>query len=931
MSNEATPVVTLAVAEAGADQADRYRSRWTWDEVRWASHCIDCYPGNCPMRVYLRDGKVVREESAATFPVYQDGVPDLNPMGCQKGVGWSRLLDAPERVLYPLRRDGERGQGKWRRISWDEACTEIADAILDAALETGPEALVAPSGCNLGTLALAGRGKFMGLTGGLTLDLNAEMNDFAAGQYLTWGMFDPVSSVDDWFHSEVFLIWFGNPNYTRIPHVHYLAEARYRGCEVYTISPDVSPSAVHADYHLPVRPGSDAALALGMCQVVIDEGLVNESFVATQTDLPLLVDPVTRRYLRASDVVEGGSEEQLFAWDATTGRPVEAPRGTLWWGDVRPALEGTFTVDTLHGPVQVTTVLSMVRERLADYEPERAAEVCGLHPDTIRALARKVARHRTNILGALGGASKHYHGDLIERSQALLLALTGNWGRHGTGMRAWVGGFLDGLITFALKTHRGPDEAAAIVDMRDSVMRDALEADPTLTEKIWAIEAARSGGGGGGFVPPVFFWYRFAGYKDAWERREWHDPSMPRPFEELWREAIDSGWWTGVDTPREDQPPQVLIECGGNVLRRTRGGTKMLLEHLWPQLKMVVTMDVRMSATATWSDIVLPMAQQYEKIGFGIPSCHVMHLTFCDKAVEPPGEAVDEWEGFRRIAEKLEVRARERGVAPVTDAWGREHDYGSMHVAFTADGMWTDQEVIIDEMLRDSGVVGSLPPEASLDEVRRRGYFRWESLGITPRAVGQATEPSATETFVPFRKHVEDGEPYPTLCRRAQFLIDHPWFIEADEHLPRHKEPPASGGDHPFQMSSGHNRWSIHSLNTANQLMLETHRGGPHLVINEHDAARLGLADHDTARVFNDRGEFRVPVKTSAAARPGQVIMYNGFDNYQFPGWAGPNDAEPGMFKWLHLAGGYGHLRYWGNEWQPCPVMRNTRVSVEPA
>ena len=47
--------------------------------------------------------------------------------------------------------------------------------------------------------------------------------------------------------------------------------------------------------------------------------------------------------------------------------------------------------------------------------------------------------------------------------------------------------------------------------------------------------------------------------------------------------------------------------------------------------------------------------------------------------------------------------------------------------------------------------------------------------------------------------------------------------------------------------------------------------------------------------------------------------MYNGFEPYQFPNWAGPNDAEPGMIKWLHLAGGYGHLKYWITEWQPCP------------
>ncbi|MCC7077403.1 MAG: molybdopterin-dependent oxidoreductase [Acidimicrobiia bacterium] len=926
-------VTTTRGREVAGSEAS-YRSRWTWDEVKWASHCIDCYPGNCPLKVYMANGKVVREESAGSFPTVMEGVPDMNPMGCQKGMGWTRMLDSEERVLYPLRRVGERGEGRWERISWDEACTDVADAILDAAEEIGPEAILAPSGCNLGTLALAGRGKFMALCAGLTTDLNAEMNDFAAGHYLTWGTFDPVSSIDDWFHSGVFLIWFGNPAYTRIPHYHFITEARYRGCEVWTIAPDVSPSAVNADGHLPVRPGTDAALALAMCKVVIDEGLVDRDFVLEQTDLPLLVDPATNRYLRRSDLTAGGSEEQLIAWDAATAAPVDAPRGTLEWGEVTPALEGTFTIETLTGPRAVTTVFEQVKARLEEYTPERAAEICNLHADAIRDLACKIATRPTNILGSLNQASKHYHGDLIERSQILLLALTGNWGKHGTGMRAWGAGYFDGMMMFALKTQRGPENVAAILDLRDMTMDAALAADPTLTPKIFSIEAARGGlmgGQGMGFVPPVFLWYRFAGYQDAWERQEWHDPSMPRPFREYFDEAVESGWWRAVDYPRAEQPPRVLIECGGNVLRRTRGGSKMLLEHLWPLLRMVVTLEVKMSATAAHSDIVLPMSQQYEKIGFGIPSTHVMNLTFCDKAVEPPGECVDEWEAFRRIAEKVEERAKARGVDPFKAQTGQVFNAANMHAAYTANGVWTDPETIVDEMLRDTALVGTIPAEASLDNVREVGHYRWQTLGITPRALGQATDPSPDETFVPFRKHVENGEPYPTYSRRAQFLIDHPWFIEADEHLPCHKEPPAIGGDHPFQVSSGHNRWSIHSLNISNDLMLETHRGTAHLVINDEDAASLGLVDNDLVRVHNDCGEFRVPVKTSATARPGQVVMYNGFDNYQFPDWAGPNDAEPGMIKWLHLAGGYGHLSYWATQWQPCTTMRNTRVSIEKA
>src|SRR4030067_1164307 len=73
---------------------------------------------------------------------------------------------------------------------------------------------------------------------------------------------------------------------------------------------------------------------------------------------------------------------------------------------------------------------------------------------------------------------------------------------------------------------------------------------------------------------------------------------------------------------------------------------------------------------------------------------------------------------------------------------------------------------------------------------------------------------------------------YDTLVRRAQFYIDHEWFLEAGEALPTHKEPPPHGGrNRRFQMTSGHNRWSIHSMNMTNNVILNTHRGGPFVFI----------------------------------------------------------------------------------------------------
>jgi nitrate reductase alpha subunit len=224
--------------------------------------------------------------------------------------------------------------------------------------------------------------------------------------------------------------------------------------------------------------------------------------------------------------------------------------------------------------------------------------------------------------------------------------------------------------------------------------------------------------------------------------------------------------------------------------------------------------------------------------------------------------------------------------------------------------------------------MGVLPESTTLDSLRETGVARIIDFGIFPNALSYATDASPDETMCPLKYHVDKKQPYPTLTRRAQFYIDHAWFLEADEALPRHKDPPKMGGDYPLMLTSGHNRWSVHGTNIVNRLLLETHRGHPHLVINPADARSRGIENDDEVRVHNDMGSFLVRAKVAEIAQPGQVIFYNGWDASHFREWQVPSDVDVGLVKWLHLAGGYGHLRYWPFMWQPTHVDRATRVEV---
>jgi DMSO reductase family type II enzyme molybdopterin subunit len=911
--------------------SDRYRDQWKWDKITWGTHCVDCYPSNCPYRVYVRDGRVVREEQAGSFQTIEAGVPDMNPAGCQKGVSWSQMLYGQERILHPLRRSGERGEGRWKRVSWDEALTEIADSLLDTIQESGPESIVkigTPGEGGTQSMVLAG--SVFTRLGATSTDVQSEINDFNPGLYATFGRFDPAHSNDDWFHSELILIWANNPAYSAIPWYHYIVESRYSGGEVVTIAPDYSPSAIHGDYFVPVRIGSDAALALSMCRVVVDEGLVDEPFVREQTDLGLLVRADNGRFLRQSDLQEEGSDSIFTLFDTRSGQIVEAPR-TLDLGELEPALDGTYRATLLDGvEVEVQPAFVLLRRHLEDYAPEQASPLCGVHPDSIRALARKIASRRTMVL--LGWTTgKSYHGDLMERAMCLVLALTGNWGKKGAGIRSWAVGMFDGPFLLGAKAKPGQETTEEMFKGQKAVLDAMLAQDPTMTEEILIAEMSYQGALPGGPVPSAFFWYHHCGYAEAWNNAAWNDPSMKRSFDDYIREGTEKGWWQGMVRPAPETPPRVLVEVGGNLLRRQRGGQRMLLQNLWPKLRMIVSVDWRMTTTGLWSDIVLPAAQHYEKPNFPYTTPDVMNLTLSDRAVDPAGESRSEWQMTLMLAKKVSERAKARGLLEMQTPSGQTVRLDRLYEDISFDGALANDDDVIDEMVRDSAVLGNIPRDTTLESLREGGFVRFTGWGRSSMALAQASDLRQDETHSPFRWNTEKKEPFPTLTRRAQFYIDHEWFLEAGEQLPVHKEAPAQGGEYPLQITSGHPRWSVNSMNSTSRIILNTLRGEPVAHINDREAAARGIENGQEMRVYNDCAEVVVQARVTPAVQPGQLIMYNGFEPYQFRGWQDFSNIEPGMVKWLHLAGGYGHLRYRALHWQPIPIDRAVRVEVAPA
>ncbi len=897
---------------------DIYREKWTWDRVAKGSHHVNCwYQRCCNWNIYVKDGIVWREEQAGTYPQTNAEVPDYNPRGCQKGACYSSRMYDASRLRYPLKRIGKRGEGKWKRISRQQALREIADRTIDVLSEDGAGAVIWDEGSAGSNIGVQRTGVVLDTP---VLDIDSEFGDHHPGAAVTCGKVAFSSSADDLFYSDLILIWGGNPVYTQIPNAHFINEARYNGARVVTIAPDYSASAIHADQWIPLNVGSDAALGLAMAQVMIEEGIYDRQFVTEQTDLPLLIRSDTRHFLRESDLERRGADDIFYLYDRNKKAIVRASQDSLALDGLEPALEGEFHVTTLSGEVTVRPVFALLRQHLAQYTPEQARKSTGTHPDTVREFARALAGAKAATCITQSNFGKFYHGMEMERAQFLVFALAGQMGKKGSG--------INGFPNIWLSGHEGLIAGDGSLPPKYSLLPMGLKLAPDVlmmklkgyTPDIINHELMRQKHADEGSSSVLLLYHQAGMDKHSARARDW-DPHLKREFAEYMDEALEQGWqfrYQGV--------PRIFFQVGGNFLRRNRGYPGILTE-LWPKLDLVVTLDSRMSFTAMHSDYVLPAAGYYEQdtIPWTTPITPFVQIT--TRAVEPLGESMSDWEFHCLFMKALEQRAKERGIKNYKDRHGKERALDNVYQEFTFQERFTEtnEKDLWAEALSLADNVGEL----SWDELEEKGFHRYTDMGSGFTGLGNATDIVENETITANSWHTENKHPWPTLTRRMQFYIDHKFYLELGEELPVHKDSPPIGGNYPLHMSSGHTRWSIHATWRDQVDLLRLQRGGPVVFIGHRDAAARAIEDGDTVRVFNDMDSFEVQAKVSAAVRPGQVIVYHAWEPYQFKEHKSPHAVTPSPINPIQLAGGQLHLQPRLMVGTPGPSDRDTRVDVE--
>ena len=421
---------------------------------------------HCALLVHVEDGKV-RKITAD---------PDFHIKACARGISRTNQLYSPHRLKHPMKRIGERGSGEWEEISWDEALDTIAEKMRTIRAESGNEAF----------LPIGGTGNWSSLSTGVNGLWGSFWNRFG-GSTTTVGSLCCISVTegfnaifggnrsefrDEWVHSRFFIAWGNNPAVTNGGYFKNILDAREKnGAKLVVIDPRLSETAALADEWIQVRPGTDAALSLGMINVILQEKLYDEAYLKAYTNAPFLIKlgeqgydldeqasswkpgeklPVDLKDLQllTQEPTEPGGKPAYFVWDEQSNQPVSTATPGL-----NPRLEGTFIVNG----AKYQTVHSWMKAIAKRYTPEVVEKITAAPGPKVQQLAREYAVAKpAAIIQNMAAAQRTDQGTLTVIGQLYLAALTGNVGVLGGGVNDTGGVMQTHKINYPVPLQKNP-------------------------------------------------------------------------------------------------------------------------------------------------------------------------------------------------------------------------------------------------------------------------------------------------------------------------------------------------------------------------------------------------------------------------------------------------------------------------------------------
>ncbi|MCX7856823.1 MAG: molybdopterin-dependent oxidoreductase [Deltaproteobacteria bacterium] len=752
--------------------------------------------GGCGVIAYVKDGKLIKVEGDPDHPWNQGRL-------CARALAMKQYVYHPKRLKKPLVRKGQRGEGKWEEVSWDFAYDLIEKRMKKIRDEFGPESFIFAMGtgrdigpwiCML-AYAYGSPNVMFALSGNACYSPRIAALDTFQGDYC-------VFDAGQWFEKryddprfvrpECMIIWGYNIHSTCPDNLfgHWIVDLMKKGTKIIVVDPRLTWFSSRAEIWLRVRPGTDSALALGLLHVIVKEELFDRTFLERWTNAFLLLRTDKNVLLRESDLIPNGKRENFVVWDKNSERVAFWDTEKLEFrpASTTPSFSCEIDLACVDGnTVRCHTVWDAFRKRVMEYDPSTVEKITGVPKEDVIRAARMYAKSKP--------ASIHW-GVPIDMTPnvtplchaiACLWALTGNLDVPGGNV---VARFAFDAVAYALP---GAEGIIRLKSKEQDIPRIGREKYGPFQKFIWRCQTDTA-------FEQIF-------------------SEKPYPIKGMWIQTLNPLAGIGMDPKR---------------------WREALLK-----MDFVVGVDLFMTPTLMYADVILPAATFLEKEG--IRSWWVP-LQSINKAL-----TVDECKSDAEINFELAKR-------------------------FDPEFRWKSLEELFDEIIKPSGL--------TYKELKERVW-------VLPTE-GHPSHPYLRHEKGLLRKDRKPGFQTPTGRFELYSVLREEWGYEP---LPIHEEPPFTPvsrpdltKDYPLILSTG--RRSPAYFHSEHRMIpwLRSIDPDPVVEVHPNTAKKYGIADGEWVYVENWMGKAKFRAKVTPIVPEWMVMATHG---WWFPE---KNPEEPELF-----------------------------------
>ncbi len=766
----------------------------------WVTHaCFFACGGRCVNRSYVKDGKVIRQN---TDDLHADSPDFPQQRGCARGRALWQIIYGKDRLRYPLKRKhwalggGDkslRGRDEWERITWDEALDIIASETTRiketygnrSILTTGYELRNVRPGLYYGTALNAYGGCVttwgQASQGGFPVVANSMKGEWSLGIMDTSDRFEVRNA-------KLIVLWAVNSAWSQAGNVtwHY-AQAKKKGAKVIVVDTWYTPTAqALADEWVPVRPGTDTALLLAIAYEMIIHEWQDQKFLDTYC---LGFD--------AAHMPEGAAPEENFK---------------------------DYVLGTYDGVPKT---------------PEWAADICGTSPSQIRSLAKDMGTIHPMTLKSGFAPARTYEGGRFVQAFFTVGWMSGNVGVSGAEVSA---GASAGNMIFG-----GPPL------VKPGPKGFTLPDNPICAQP-------RGGGslGAGKYQKGQYYGIAMGEVWDAiltGKHHHFEDGEVPVDIHMIWKIG---------DGGRMNQNPDFNKAVAA-----------------YRKVDFAVASDLQMTNDCLYSDIVLPATSLWERWGCVMPQTNRELLIFSSQVTEPMYECRDDLWIEAELAKRWGIDPKL--VRPLSDKQIAYNELSGAEV-IKEDGSGYEPLLTFTQEDIDELQVEGKPTQGRItwQEFKKTGIYqvkRWEG------------DPYG---YIEYEDYIRDPQHHPIATKSGKFEICCPSLVEryrefgltpidsVAKYVPSmdgyestfkdssHKDK----GDFPFQLISIHHVRRAHQAYDNAEPLRELFPN--ELMMNDGDAAGLGLKSEDTVLVFNPYGKILRRLSASPLVMPGVVILGQG-------------------------------------------------------